>query len=614
MLSVLRAALTAIMLAGFYLTALVQLGLSIALAVWLGSMLNGAVAFKITLPLFTATVGAVAVALWKGMRARDDPPHGLSVGPDQAPALWGVVHQLAGEVGTRVPDEIRLVPEINAAVQENARLLGLVGGRRRLYIGLPLLLTLSVDQLRAVLAHELGHYSGLHTRLGAVAYRGRLAIGGTIGRIGPYNVAGWGFRAYARLYLLVDSAVIRRQELAADRAAVRVAGRAAAAGALRELPVLDAAWGFFLRNYVEPAWEVGYAPDDLFAGFAELLAARKGELAELRDAEPERRRSRWDTHPPVGDRIAAIAAAPEGRAQHDGRPAGPVLLPRLPDLARRLQAEMLDVGDRTVLPWFELTADSLRARTQRRADTVFRAVARVTGTPQVSLATILELAAANRLAPVAESLHPDGSTREALEAFAEPLAVLIELAAMNSRVASWRHSWSGPAEFVGRDGQPLPLAEIAGQAVWPQTAYRAWHRLASIGIDAAAAALVEQRATADGADIIAAFANVKVDGTEHDLLVLNKGFIFVGDPGKSGEGKDRLRGLVQSAPPAELARRHRFLPYEEVASASIDKRVPTRAELVLHGGRRVSLHEGWSSEEIAKGSRDVLLEVLEALG
>jgi hypothetical protein len=513
-----------------------------------------------------------------------------------------------------VPDEIRLVPEVNAAVQEDSRLLGLVAGRRYLYIGVPLLQSLSVSQMFAVLAHELGHYSGRHTRLGAVAYRGRLTIGGTLSRIGPYNVAGWGFRAYARLYLLVDSAVIRRQELEADRAAVRVAGRAAAAGALRELPVLDAAWGFFLRQYVEPAWEAGFVPDDFFAGFGGLLAGRQEELERLRGREPDRTGSRWDTHPPIAIRISAIGAAPETRAAVDRRPAAAVLLPQLPVLARRLQEDMLEVGDRAVLPWEQLTDRWLRAQTQRQADVVFRAVGRAAGTPEVHLGTVLELANADRLAPVAGAMLGEQDPQAALKGFAEPMETLMRLAAVNSGVGYWRHSWTGPAELVGRDGVPLPLEQLAGQAVWPQTAYQAWRQLASWGVDARAAALVEQRATATGADAIAALSNVKVDGVEHDLLVLDRGLVLVANPGSANEGKLRLQSLVRSAPVEELAAKHAFLPYEDVASATVARQVPTRATLVLHDGRQVELRETWGSELITKNSREVLLRVLDRVG
>ncbi|GAA4461104.1 hypothetical protein GCM10023170_063560 [Phytohabitans houttuyneae] len=609
MVAAVRAGASVLMLAGFYIVALIQVAAAIAFGVWLSSLVPGGIALKVIFPVLVAAIGSVAVGMWKAVRAKPQPPEGLGLGPDQAPELWRTVHELAHVVGTRVPNEIRLVPEVNAAVYEESRLLGLIGGRRTLYIGLPLIQAFTVDQLRAVLAHELGHYSHAHTRLGAIAYRGRLAIGGTIGRIGPYNVAGWIFKGYARLYLLVDNASSRRQELEADQAAVRAAGRAAAASALREIPVVDAAWGFFFGRYVEPGWESGFAPEDLFGGFAELLAARKDELEEMRGQEPPSDGSVWDTHPPIAERIGAIAATPEVARPPDGRRAG-VLLPDMGGAGRAMQARMLDVGDRRVLPWAYFTAATATTTMQRNADGIFRAVGRAIGDDRLNLATLLDIVAANRLGAAAESLFPNATRREVPKCFTEPMAMLIALAAIKSNVAYWQHSWTGPARLVGHDGQPLPTAEIAARAVSPQTVDEARAWLAHLRIDPGSAMVVEQRASATGAGVVAGIANVKVDGVEHDLLVLDKGLVFVGNPGKSDKGKVRLQELVGSAPADEIARTHRFLPYEEITSVAFVKNVPLRVDITLHSGQTVSVHEAWSSELIAKNSRDVLTDVL----
>ncbi|MFI7035223.1 M48 family metallopeptidase [Microbispora rosea] len=87
------------------------------------------------------------------MRSRPEPPTGLPLPADRAPMLWATVRELEAEARTRIPEEIWLTAEVNAAVQEESRLLGLAGGRRRLYVGLPLLQTMTVGQMRAVLAH-----------------------------------------------------------------------------------------------------------------------------------------------------------------------------------------------------------------------------------------------------------------------------------------------------------------------------------------------------------------------------------------------------------------------------------------------------------------------------
>jgi Zn-dependent protease with chaperone function len=623
MVAAFRAAVAAVMLAGFYVLALVMFVAAILLGVWLGSVTNAAIAAKVVAPVVIASVGAVAVALWRTLRAKPEPPHGLPLGPDQAPYLWQLVHELAAVVRTRVPDEIRIVPDVNAAVVEHSRLLGLVGGRRFLYVGLPLLQVFTLDQLRSVLAHELGHYSGRHTRLGAIAYRGRMAIGGTIGRIGQYNVVGWVFKAYARLYLLVDSAVVRRQEFEADQASVQVAGRAAAASALREVPVLAAAWDFYLATYVEAGWELGYAPDDLFGGFRAMVDGRKAELDELRSAEPSRKGSLLDTHPPIAERIAAIARTPEPPTYRDGRPAA-LLLPDLAGIGRRLQETSVRIGTRTVLPWPQFTAATLTARMQRQADAVFRSIARTVRVPEVNLPMVLDLIAAGRAGEIAEPLFPDNTRREAASMFAGPLELLLQLAAVRSGVAGFLHSWSGPAKLVTmRDSEPMELRPLAELALQPNGQYEARRRLANMGINVQTVGQVDRRADAVGASVVAALANVKVGGpgtpageqgpVEHDLVVLDKGLVLIANPGKSDGGKRRLQQSLAQTPVAELAAQNWFLPYEEIVSASVAKRVPVRAELVLHDGRRITVQETWSGEQLAKDSRDVLLKVLDSI-
>jgi Zn-dependent protease with chaperone function len=613
MVTAARAGISVLMLAGFYVVAALQFAAAVALTFWLVGLLPGAFAVKLTFPLFAATVGAVGVAMWRAFRAKPEPPAGLQIAPERAPDLWETAHRLAGVVGTRMPDEIRLVPEINAAVLEESRFLGLVRGRRVLYVGLPLLQMFTVDQLHAVLAHELGHYSQRHTQLAAIAYRGRLTIAETLARISPRNVVGWVFKAYAHLYVLVDNAVVRRQEYEADEAAVRVAGRAAAANALRELPVLEAAWAFYFRTYVRPGWESGYVPDDVFGGYAALVGARAAELDRLRAEEPPAEASAWDTHPPVADRIAAILGMPETAGYHDARPAW-VLVPDPGELARGLQELMVKVGERAVLPWPQFTHAWLAAQLQREADQVLRAIARQTGSAEVNLGTVFNLIAAGRLGETAGRLFPDAPQGEATARFAEVMDLLMRLAAVQSGVGGWQHSWAGPAQFVTAQGYPLSMEELAKLAVSPGGLDEAYRRLLDLGVDITKARLVEKTASALGAGVISALANVKVNGVEHDLILLNNGFVFVPNPGKANDGKRRLAATVRGAPAAELARAHRFLPFEDVASTTVTKRVPTRAELHLHDGRTVELNETWGSELIVKDSRDVLLDVLASLG
>ena len=611
MSTALRAALSVAMLVGFYVLGLAQLALVgwLLYEIWTHS--QGAGAAKVSW-LLLAAVGAVVAGLWQALKSTPSEPHGLLVTPAQAPVLWETVREMAVEAGTRAPDEIRLVPEVNAAVSEDTRLLGLVAGRRRLYIGLPLLQTFTVDQMRSVLAHELGHYSGSHTRLAAVAYRGRLAMFETLSRVGKWNVFGWVFKGYGRLYMLASNAVGRRQELEADEVSVRVAGLDAAVGSMREIPVVDAAWDFYFGRYIAYGLEMGYAPDDVFGGFGQLYAARTEELSHLRDQEPDTETSRWDTHPAIGERIAAMRALPPVRHAPDRRPAT-VLLPDVAGAGVALQREVFDFGDRTLLPWAEFSAAAVTATQQRRADRIFRSAARVLGVPEAGLADIFRLVAAGRLSDLAIEFFPEATREEAAVAFADPMDALITLAAVRSGVVGWQHSWTDPARLVDRYGQTADFEEIARLAVAPETVDEARRRLAALGVHVEAARAVETKATASGSDVIGALANLRVDGQESDLILLDRGFVVLPAPKSTDEGEKRLKELLSNNDPALLAELYRFIPYEEVTAARIVKSVPIQAEIDLHGGATVQLKGRWTGDALGK-SQDTLEAVLRRLG
>ncbi|MFE9867462.1 M48 family metallopeptidase [Streptomyces sp. NPDC005506] len=66
-------------------------------------------------------------------------PHGVAVKPEDQPELWEQVRAAAEATGERPPDELYLVADVNAEVAEQRRLLGLLPGRRRMLLGLPLL-------------------------------------------------------------------------------------------------------------------------------------------------------------------------------------------------------------------------------------------------------------------------------------------------------------------------------------------------------------------------------------------------------------------------------------------------------------------------------------------
>ena len=287
-----------------------------------------------------------------------------------------------------------------------------------------------------------------------------------------------------------------------------------------------------------------------------------------------------------------------------------MLLPPVDLVGQDLQREVFDVGRRTVLPWSQFTGKAIGASRQRTADRIFRSVGRRTGIADPGLGDVFDLVAAGRLGELAEEFYPDATREEAAARFADPMDLLITLAAVQSGVAHWRHSWSGPAELVDTAGEPIDFADIAALAVSPETLDDARTTLAALRVRVEEARVVERRATGSGADVIGALANVKVEGLHADLFVLDRGLVFAPAPKSTDDGRERLEAILSSTSAEQLAERHRFIAYEEVTGVAFAKRSPVQVRLRLHGGATVTVHERWTGEMLGE-SRDILLAVLD---
>jgi Zn-dependent protease with chaperone function len=71
--------------------------------------------------------------------------------------LFKLISGVSNATSQDAPTEVYLVPDVNAWVAQRGGVMGF-GSRRVMGVGLPLLGTLTIDQFRAVLAHEFGHY------------------------------------------------------------------------------------------------------------------------------------------------------------------------------------------------------------------------------------------------------------------------------------------------------------------------------------------------------------------------------------------------------------------------------------------------------------------------
>ncbi|MFF7773364.1 M48 family metallopeptidase [Streptomyces tanashiensis] len=538
----LRALRALVLLAGFHLLGLLLLALLGALdwvawrwapAVW--ALKTYALSFVLAVP--------VVRGMLMLRTPRDEGVAGVPVTEAEEPRLWAAVRELAGHVGTRAPDEIRLTADMNAAVTEDARLLGLRGGTRRLYLGLPLVAGLSEARLRAVLAHELGHYAHSDTRLSGITERSRLHVARTVGRFEEksglkvarerarqerksarrvakgrtakevdttgvgfsYRVMARIYTAYGRFSMRATQSGSRRQEIAADLAAARIAGRDATASALRALPALDTAHEFYLNSYATLGVEFGMLPPhgEVFGGVRHLLDARAEELAGMRAELPTEPATPYDSHPPTAERVATIESLPDdGRSAEEDRPAF--------DLFASPEAALRAVEDATLTPealamrrldWPDLVHESMTARYVRDTEPLRTAIAELPGArderaagegnaPDLDLGIGLDVARrteafldavdtgavwdlVDRLPKSEEAAAATGrAAREfARSSLRRELARLLTTALTADGRARWQLSWSAPASLLLPDGyaDALPAALDAAIADRPDT-------------------------------------------------------------------------------------------------------------------------------------------------
>jgi Zn-dependent protease with chaperone function len=481
-----RAALAVVLLAGFYVL-VAALTAGIAVLDYYAVRFGHAGGFKVAA---LATVGGLAMlrGVFVAGRRQDAERPGVAVGPRDEPELWSTVTRLAAEVRTRVPDEIRLVPDVNAAVSEDARLLGLIRGRRYMYVGVPLLLTLDADELRAVLCHELGHYSGSHTRLGGITYRGRTALIRTIERLSGHVIIRAFFSAYATVYLRVSQAVSRRQELEADASAVAIAGRRAMGDALRKVRAAAAAWEFYVNTHLRMIGPAQARPADLFAGFYSLFhePSMDGELAKVVNA-PERR-SPYDSHPSLAERLAAIDRLPEPAVRPDPRPAL-TLLADPQRAAMATQASMLtqEALRLPVLEWPQIVERGLWTVSNSEAlKDVFNAVGAMANTGQPTVSTVLGVLAGGGAGELGARLRQAGwQGDDTAELVSRVVARAFEGLLIQAGRARHVFSWSDLAKLRDAEGNEIDLTGVVRKAVDdPREVNTLFAELTRIGIGA----------------------------------------------------------------------------------------------------------------------------------
>lgn len=191
----------------------------------------------------------------------------LVVDAASEPTLIAFVHRIADEAGAPRPHKVYLTPDVNASVFHDLSFWNLLfPSKKNLVIGLGLVNVVTLDELKAVLAHEFGHFAQRTMAVGTWVYAARQAIGAIVARrdgfdklleaLSAFDIrvawVGWAMRLLVwsvrvvldtafRGVVLLERALSREMEFQADLVSVSLCGSDSLVHALRRLGAADEA-------------------------------------------------------------------------------------------------------------------------------------------------------------------------------------------------------------------------------------------------------------------------------------------------------------------------------------------------------------------------------------
>jgi heat shock protein HtpX len=275
------------------------------------------------------------------------------------PKLFEVLQSIASATKQPLPSEVYLASDVNAWVLQRGGFLG-IGAHRAMGLGLPLIQQLNTEQLKAVIAHEFGHFAKGDTALGAWLYQTRMAIfKGAEGMDERRVILRWLFRSYAQVFFRATHGISRQQEFIADRVAAKVTSPTTMQQALRAVEQTGFAFQSYFYNEVMPLLAAGFQPP-ILQGFNTFLASPdvKNNLEQhLTQTLEAQKMQPFDTHPPMRERINALAKLPNTPDQNAMTEPAINLLNHVEHLEQELNQHFQFVGDynaRKAVAWEEV--------------------------------------------------------------------------------------------------------------------------------------------------------------------------------------------------------------------------------------------------------------------
>ena len=284
-----------------------------------------------------------------------DRSHLTEITAVQQPELFKMLKELVDEVQTDFPKKVYLSSEVNAAVFYDSTFWSMFFPvRKNLQIGVGLMNTVSVIELKAILAHEFGHFSQRSMKVGSYVYNVNKVIHNMLFDNEGYDMilSKWGnsssyFMLFASAALLVIKgiqrvlakvyksvnlnymALSREMEFHADAVAAHIAGSAALANSLLRLDLasqsLSHVFNYYEGKIASAEKTNNFFPQQSFvldkiATLEQLPIVNGLPVLSVEDYRKFNRTKlvlseQWSSHPSTEERVArllALGIAPKG--------------------------------------------------------------------------------------------------------------------------------------------------------------------------------------------------------------------------------------------------------------------------------------------------------------
>ncbi|MFO0807650.1 MAG: M48 family metalloprotease [Gemmataceae bacterium] len=253
---------------------------------------------------------------------------GILKSPAECPRLHALVAEVAGRIDTAPVDEIYLSPGASIGVHQTGRgPFGLFGvSKRVLTLGLTAMESLTLGELRSILAHEYAHFSHADTAVNRFVYQVSLSIGESLngmratgGFLNYVNPFYWFLVLYHKAYELLSAGYSRSREFLADRMAVSLYGPDVFRSGLAKVMTEGTLFESTIYGNIADLLQQDKSFINMYTAFRSY---RDEQLTEEQRRETYRgfldeKASLFATHPTFGERIAALEGLPPGPPPDD---------------------------------------------------------------------------------------------------------------------------------------------------------------------------------------------------------------------------------------------------------------------------------------------------------